>query len=269
VLLEQQEGYWHRTPNGRWLTTGSLAGKVGVWDLGAEDPASTALIRQMKRKGYAGPQGISPDGRWLLTVAPIRRVWDLRAKSPWARSLLELGGTNQVRSMDFSADSRWLVTGGDDGFTRLYDLVVPNPASKAIVLTGHARGESVREVAFSPNGRWLVTGSADETARLWDRKAKDLSARSIVLKGHTNPVSFLAVSPNSRWLVTEGCCAFGFDKDAMLWDLKAANRDSVCAVLGGHSGPLREVVFSPDDRWLVSCTADGTARLWDLKIIKK
>src|SRR5262249_7195220 len=110
VLLERQGGYWLRSPDGRWLTTGSRAGKVGVWDLAADDPARVARVRKMRARGYAGPQGISPDGRWLVGVAPVRRLWDLRAKDPWARPVAEFGGTDQVRCMDFSADSRRLVT---------------------------------------------------------------------------------------------------------------------------------------------------------------
>jgi WD40 repeat protein len=268
VLTGRQGGYVFRSPDGRWLTTGSPAGTVGVWDLAADDPVATALVRRLKAKGYAGPQGISPDGRWLVTVAPVRRLWDLRAKDPWARSLAAFGGTDQVRSMDFSADSRRLVTGGDDGRTRLYDLTAADPGTKPIVFTGHGKDDSVREVAFSPNGRWLVTGSDDETARVWDLKAADPAARSLVLRGHTNPVSFLAVSPDGRWLVTGASYVGAFDRAARVWDLEAADPTACRAVLGGLGGPLQEVAFSPDGRWLVGRTADGTARLWDLRLAR-
>jgi WD40 repeat protein len=123
LLMERQGGFVFRSPDGRWLTTGSPAGRVGVWDLAADDPVSNAVVQKIKKdKGYAGPQGISPDGRWLVTADPNRRLWDLRANEPFARDVAEFGGTDHVRSLDFSSDSRWLVTGGDDGETRLYDL---------------------------------------------------------------------------------------------------------------------------------------------------
>jgi WD40 repeat protein/endonuclease YncB( thermonuclease family) len=269
VLLVRQGGYWHRTPDGRWLTTGSSGGRVGVWDLAAEDPAATARVRQSRDKGYAGPQGISPDGRWLVGVSPVRRLWDLRAKDPWARSVAAFGGTDQVRSLDFSADSRWLATGGDDGRTRLYDLAAADPGKKPLLLTGHPAGDSVREVVFSPNGRWLVTGSDDQTARVWDRKAADPSARSFVLKGHTNPVSFLAVSPDSRWLLTGAADVSGFDRTARLWGLGSADPAAARATLGGLGGGPREAVFGPDGRWLVTRSSDKTARLWDLKPVRE
>jgi WD40 repeat protein len=177
VLIERHGGDLVLSPDGRWLACGSRSGSVGVWDLESDDPPAMAVVRRIKDKGYAGTQGISPDGRWLVTVDPERRLWDLRAKDPWAKCVAQLSDTIQVRSLDFSADGRWLVSGGDDGRTRLYDLKATDPAAKPVVITGHAKDQSVREVAISPNGRWLVTGSWDQTARIWDMETADPSAK--------------------------------------------------------------------------------------------
>jgi WD40 repeat protein len=271
VLMERQGGVVFRSPDGRWLATGSPAGKVGVWDLAAVDPVSKATVQIIKKdKGYAGPQGMSPDGRWLVTLGPVRRLWDLEAKDPWAHCVAELGDTTQVRSVAFSADSRWLVSGGDDGATPLYDLNDTDPESKLRQLGGHDKDSGVGEVAFTPNGRWLVTGGRDETARLWEMKAIGDSSRGVVLRGHKGWVEFLSVSPDSRWLVTSAYVPNQeFDRAARLWDLEAADLSSVRAVLGGHRGPLQDAIFSPDGRWLVTRATDQTARLWDLKAANK
>jgi WD40 repeat protein len=267
VLLRRQEGYLLNTSDGRWLTTGSVnPGTVGVWDLMADDPLATARLHKMKDKGYAGPQGISPDGRWLVTASPHRRLWDLRAEQPFARPIAEFGGTDHVRSLDFSPDSRWLVTGGDDGETRLYDLKATDPWSKPRQLGGHVKDSGVGDVRFTPNGRWLVTGGRDETARLWEMKAIGESPRSVVLRGHKGWVEFLSVSPDSRWLVTGASVPNqDFDGAARLWDLRAADPSEVRAVLAGHSGTLQEAIFSSDGRWLVTRATDQTARLWGLQ----
>jgi WD40 repeat protein len=237
-----------------------------VWDLAADDPVSKALVQQIKKdKGYAGPQGISPDGRWLVTADPNRRLWDLRAKEPFARHVAEFGGTDHVRSLDFSPDSRWLVTGGDDGETRLYDLKKTDPWPRPRGLGGHAKDSGVGEVQFTPNGRWLVTGGRDETALLWEMKAIVESPKSVALRGHKDWVEFLSVTPDSRWLVTGAYVPNQeFDAAARLWDLQAADPSAVRAVLGGHGGPLQNAIFSSDGRRLVTRATDQTARLWDL-----
>jgi WD40 repeat protein len=271
VLMTRQAGHILTTRDGRWLATGSRdPGTVGVWDLMADDPSGTARLHKMKEKGYAGPAGISPDGRWLVASGPNRRLWDLRAKEPFVRHVAEFGGTDQVRSLAFSPDNRWLVTGGDDGETRLYDLKKTDPWPKARELGGHAKDSGVGEVLFVPNGRWLVTGGRDETARLWEMKTLTDSRRSVVLRGHVGWVEFLCVSPNSRWLVTGAYVPNSeFDGAARLWDLEATDPSSVHAVLAGHGGALNDAAFSPDGRWLVTRASDRTARLWDLKAVGK
>lgn len=44
------------------------------------------------------------------------------------------------------------------------------------------------------------------------------------------------------------------------------DRTTSPTVLRGHAGPVYAADFSPDDQLLVSCSADGTARLWSTKL---
>jgi WD40 repeat protein len=266
VLMERarQRDIW-RSPDGRWLTAPGGDGKVGVWDLAADHPGSKALTYQItidkKHARMVGPMGISPDGRWLVTVGAsrggaggVRHLWDLRAKAPWARAVGELGDADQLRCLEFSADSRWLVTCGDDGQARLYDLTTSDPAKRPIELAGNTKPSNIESVAFSPNGRWLIVTDGP-TVHLSDMNASNRFTKPVVLKGHTGSdlSAFLLVSPNSRWLVTRSPC---------IWDLDAEDTTAVHAVLGDHGEGEKR--FSRDSRWLVSLDRDKTARLWDM-----
>jgi WD40 repeat protein len=220
VLLEQQRYFPTVSANGRWLTAAGGDGMLAVWDLAADDPAPPRQITKDKQfTPPVVPRDISPDGRWLITEevvrgrSGVRRLWDLRAKDPWARAVGELGDAEQVRSAEFTADSRWLATGGDDKRPRLYDLAATDSTKRPILFPRHKY--QAWDLAFSRNGRWLVTAGGD--IRVWDMKAADPSTKSVVLKGPQGPEGLLTVAPNSRWLVTldEG-------KTARLWDLKAA-----------------------------------------------
>jgi WD40 repeat protein len=73
--------------------------------------------------------------------------------------------------MAISTDSHWLVTGSEDGTTRLWDL--KNLAALPIVLSSHK--EPVRAVAISPDNHWLVTGGEDKTVRIWDLWSRNSS----------------------------------------------------------------------------------------------
>jgi tetratricopeptide (TPR) repeat protein len=68
-----------------------------------------------------------------------------------------------VRSVGFSPDGAQIVSGGDDGSVRLWDVASHQQVAQ---LDGHAG--SVFSVGFSPDGAQIVSGGDDGTLRLWD-----------------------------------------------------------------------------------------------------
>jgi hypothetical protein len=113
------------------------------------------------------------------------------AEQSLREALAYIGGrtlavSSWTHAVGISPDSRWLVTGSEDGTVRLWDLTAKELAANPIVLRGH--NEQVNAVAISPDNRWVVTGSGDNTARLWDLSAKDPAANPVVLRGHEGPV---------------------------------------------------------------------------------
>ena len=149
------------------------------------------------------------------------------------------GALGVVRSVAFSADGRWLLTGGLSG-ARLWDVET---------------GRSVRglagaaiSVAFSRDGRWLLTGGG-LGAQIWDAETGCL-ARG--LEGALGGVNSVAFSPDGRWLLTGGLSG------AQLWDAETG-----CLVRGLEgAGEVFSVAFSPDGRRLFTGGLGG-AQLWD------
>lgn len=214
------------SPDNRWLVTGCDDGTARLWNLN--------YYCLWRDKGYGGP---------LVDFLPNEPI-PLK------------GHQGGVWATAFTQDSCRLVTGGQDGTVRVWDLTAEDPSQDPIVLPGHDKG--VNAMAVSPDGRRLVTAGEDGTARLWSLTAQDPSVELPVLRGHTGELCCVGISPNGRWLATGS-----MDRTARLWDLAAKDPTQNPFVLGGHKGGVHRLAFSPDSRQLVTI-GDSSPRSWDL-----
>jgi WD40 repeat protein len=137
------------------------------------------------------------------------RIWD--AAGNVLHELAGHGG-KAVLSAVFSADGKYVLTGGDDNRAIVWDAESGEPIKldngKPMVLDGHTAG--VTSVAFSPDGLRAATGSRDNTVKLWElQNGKEL----LTLKGHNQEVTTVSFSPD-RQSVLSG----SLDGNWILWD---------------------------------------------------
>ena len=91
-------------------------------------------------------------------------------------SLLK-GHTDKIFMLSWSLDSRWLVSGGRDGTSRIWDL-----ASAACLTTYAAQPEYILSVAWSPAGDLVASGSSDGSIHIWQPE----TGKTIeIYRGHT------------------------------------------------------------------------------------
>ena len=110
-----------------------------------------------------------------------------------------------VLSVQFSPQGDRVVTGGQDGTARLWDL----QGQELTKFEGHQG--SVYEVQFSPQGDRIVTRGSDGTARLCDLQGQYLTKFFV----HQCRVYDVQFSPQGDRIVTSGD-----DGTAWLWDLQ-------------------------------------------------
>ncbi len=285
------------TPDSRWLVSGSGqwmsigGGFVGfemkdttvrLWDLNAPETSADPIILS----GYdtsVTDISISPDGRWLATAeffGSTVRLWhldvsDLATTTPIILSIRN-GSVNGP--LEFSPDSKWLFTGGENVDILLWDLAGSDLTEVApIVLRGHEN--FITEMAVSRDNHWLVTSSQDGTARLWDfdylKAARSGAAAPIQMDAGVGWTDAAVFSPDNRWLATNWqtySLNYNFDpippvagnKVVYLWDMQNPDELYPPLILKGHENRINAIAFSPNLQWLASGSDDATVRLWNI-----
>jgi WD40 repeat protein len=129
-----------------------------------------------------------------------------------------------------------------------------NPVGEIHCLRGHSA--AVNMVAFSPDAKRVVSGSDDRTAIIWDVASEKPIHK---LDKHSGPVKSVAFSPNGDQVLSGG--GYG-DHAIILWDAKTGQE---VRRLHGHQHGVRGLAFLPNGKQAVSCSFDGTVRLWNLE----
>ncbi len=153
-------------------------------------------------------------------------------------------GYDNISSLAFSMDGKYIVTGSNDKTARLWDI----EGNIRQVFIGHVL--AVYAVTFSPDGNSILTGSGDLTARLWDLQGNCLQ----VFNGHKYDVLTVAFSPDGTKILTGSA-----DSTAILWDLQG----NILQRFQGHTGYIRNVAFAPDGKSILTGSYDNRVKLWD------
>jgi WD40 repeat protein len=306
--------------DGRWVVTASADGTARVWDSGT----GAELARLPEQAGDLLQAAFSPDGTrvavagekktallwsWQTTNTPVRlrgqthdfsdiefspdgsriatagdktvQIWGTDGK-PISKLT---GHTDFVTNIDFSRDSRRLVSSSQDGTARVWEVANGTTVDE---FRGHS--DIVLHAAFNPAGTQVATVAADGEARVWE------SAPVKTLLGIHGWVLAAEFSPDGRLVAGAGedgtVRVWRADTGAQIRSLKVGDaqitsvqfhpRDADLLVTGGEDGrvsvwnwrtghrialhPYSDVIhttaFSPDGKLVVS-TSFVSAQIWN------
>jgi WD40 repeat protein/serine/threonine protein kinase len=255
-------------PTGKAFITAGDDGAAHAWDRSSGKP-----LWSLDVKHPIHAASYSPDGKLVATAGDDGAVHLGNAAD--GKLLGELKGhTGRVLSVNFSPDSRWLVSSASDNTARVWDLQTRKETAGS-PLRGHYGW--VWSAAFAPDGKQLVTTGEDGRAIVWTFDATQvrpdlrLAPRKVFL-GHQGAVFTAAISPDGKQIATGG-----YDKRVLVWqpeqiaevDLRTLVATSQpltpqpSRALEGHTGPVRTIRFSGDGEYVISGGDDNTLRVWD------
>jgi WD40 repeat protein len=203
------------------------------------------LHRQQAHKLFARAAAFSPDDRLAATGADDIVLWDVASMNILAR----MEHTDNVWSLAFSPDGRWLVSTHGDGAILLWDI-----AQRKRAANFNEHSAAVNAVAFSTDGKYLASAGEDQHIIIWN---VEQNRKEAVLIGHEHRVLSLAFSPGSEWLVASDSSG-----KIILWDVARRSPRWSSIAIDQATLPDFSVAASPDWRWVASTwsvydSADG------------
>ncbi len=142
--------------DGTLLASGGNDLSIRLWDLTTRTlrlafPAHSATVEALAFVPGTGQLASgSSHGRIRLWEANGSALADLDGRSP------------RIKSLTFSRDGHWLVTGGSDGMVRFRDI-----RDRQELTSVRAHQNTVYGLAFSPDGQFLATAGFDRTIHVW------------------------------------------------------------------------------------------------------
>jgi WD40 repeat protein len=148
--------------DGNYFGSGSADKTIKLWDL-----KSLREICSIPTLGYGPINDISllNTGEMLIVAAGHVdgkiTIWDAQRKSLFTE-IKENTQQKEVRSLAFSPDGKYLVSGGFDNKVKIYDIM------NNFNLAGELEhNDKVVSVKWHPDLPIIISTSADKTARLW------------------------------------------------------------------------------------------------------
>uniref|UniRef100_A0A3Q2E773 Striatin n=1 Tax=Cyprinodon variegatus TaxID=28743 RepID=A0A3Q2E773_CYPVA len=203
-------------------------------------------------------------------------------------------GTDWVESLTFPpSPGKTFIMGTEEGMENvlglgeLAGLTVANEADSMIgnnkdamrktwnpKFTLRSHFDGIRALTFHPVEPVLITASEDHTLKMWNlqktapaKKSTSLDVEPIyTFRAHRGAVLSVVMSSTG-----EQCFSGGVDGTIQCWNTPNPNIDPYDSYdpsvlrgeLSGHTDSVWGLVYSSAHQRLLSCSADGTVRLWD------
>jgi WD40 repeat protein len=244
-------------------------GSVVLWNISTDKLERGFDVLNLEQPHVISGPVVSPDGK-LVAAGSDKQIyiWDLVSGE---RKFILDGHTEDITSIDFSPDGKWLASGSRDHTVRLWDTITGN---RIQVVSGMA--DEIFGVKFSSDGKQLKIDGWGYSIYLWDfntKKLITLGSQSTLPDPFAVKMHYDGFSQN--WLPdSSGKVLFSPDghslalgsEPILVWDL--GKRTVIASLENIHSTFMTKMQYSLDGRWLAARDDSGNLQVWDMHNIE-
>ncbi|XP_072187348.1 striatin isoform X4 [Excalfactoria chinensis] len=262
------------------------------------DQGVITKLKEQYKKERKGKKGVKRPNRSKLQdmLANLRDVDDLPSLQPSVAPSSRPSSSRLIEhEINRTDEGKSFIMGTDEtlenelGLGELAGLTVANEADSLTYDIGNntdalrktwnpkftlrSHFDGIRGLAFHPVEPVLITASEDHTLKMWNlqktapaKKSASLDVEPIyTFRAHSGPVLCVVMSSNG-----EQCYSGGTDGLIHGWNTTNPNIDPydsydpsvLRGAFVGHTDAVWGLVYSGTHQRLLSCSADGTVRLW-------
>ncbi|EPQ58379.1 WD40 repeat-like protein [Gloeophyllum trabeum ATCC 11539] len=238
------------------LVTGSYDHEIRFWE--AWSGICSRTITRSGESGQINRLAISPDKR-LLAAAIHKKVniYDIASASstPLVSFDGQNGHKNNVTSVSFHSEGKWLVTGSEDGTIKIWDL------RSGQLHRNYDNGAPVNDVVVHPNQGELISCDQAGSIKQWDL-SENICTHELTPAGEI-PIRSVTLASDGSCLVAGNnkgkCYVWRVNEESSQFP-----RFQPVTKFQAHNKYLTRCLLSPDTKYLATCSADTTVKIWSV-----
>ncbi|KAL7927853.1 WD40-repeat-containing domain protein [Trichoderma austrokoningii] len=201
---------------------------------------------------------ISPDKRYLAAAGHHTvKLYDIKSTNPNPLLTFE-GHTGNITGVAFHCEGKWMVTSSEDGCVKIWETRTGS------IQRSYNHGHPANDVVIHPNQGEIISCDRSGSVRIWDL-AENTCAHELIPEEDVS-VSSVTVASDGSLL-----CAANTAGNVFIWHLRQNyERTELLPVthFNAHKEYITRILLSPDVKKLATCSADHTAKIWEIKDVK-
>ncbi|KAI9470051.1 MAG: WD40-repeat-containing domain protein [Benjaminiella poitrasii] len=166
--------------------------------------------------------------------------------------------TGNIIATGFHGEGRWMFTASEDGRLKIWDT---RSGRNPVLTRNFDNGAPISDAVMHANQGELITCDQNGAVKIWDLTAHACTHELVPEEGV--PMRSVTVASDGSMLI-----AVNNKGNCYVWKLPTgtdSNEVEPIHQFQAHNNYILRVMLSPDTKLLATCSADNTAKIWNVE----